>query len=224
MGVSLGSPRPPPGRRSGLVLYGGLVRQRTRLGPSSTRGARPPRGVMGLLPFSLARPSTPGGRVRSHSRPPGVFAAWARGSFRGVVSGTTHRGLVCPGAWCPTPRPPRGPWVCSTWPPWAPSCPWARAAALHSGRSRTCKGTGARHMRPCARSPWPGRASPHPRPSRPPSRRVRRRRRPAGRWCRQRLGEDHAVGGQMQRGGTPAHLHARRFAGVGSWCQCRCGC
>jgi hypothetical protein len=67
---------------------------------------------MGLLPFSLARPFTPGGRVRSHSRPPGVFPAWARGSFRGVVSGTTHRGLPNPDARCSTSRPPRGPWVC----------------------------------------------------------------------------------------------------------------
>ena len=84
MGVS---PLDHPAHRPGggrALLYGGLVRQHTRgLGPSSTRGARPPRGVVGLLPFPLARPSTPGGRVRSHSRPPGVFPAWARGSIPG---------------------------------------------------------------------------------------------------------------------------------------------
>ena len=56
MGVS---PLDHPAHRPGggrALLYGGLVRQRTRgLGPSSTRGARPPRGVVGLLPFPLAR-------------------------------------------------------------------------------------------------------------------------------------------------------------------------
>jgi hypothetical protein len=72
MGVS---PLDHPAHRPGggrALLYGGLVRQHTRgLGPSSTRGARPPRGVVGLLPFPLARPSTPGG-----ARAVALAASW----------------------------------------------------------------------------------------------------------------------------------------------------
>jgi hypothetical protein len=90
MGVS---PLDHPAHRPGggrALLYGGLVRQHTRgLGPSSTRGARPPRGVVGLLPFPLARLHSGGARAVA------LAASW----------GVPRLGpRLDSGAWSPAPR------------------------------------------------------------------------------------------------------------------------
>ena len=141
------------GQRAGATsLYGGPVRQRTwGLGPCSTRGASPPRGVTGPLPFSSARGVPPqGGACGLCPRPPGVFPAWARGSS-GAWSATHRGGLVSAGAWCGSSPalglvPPRAR-PTGTRPPWG----WCVSAPSQTALSTIARAAGA----PAAASPGP---------------------------------------------------------------------